>query len=81
MAVQTELSLPQMVDAFWHCCPSSVTIVGKGKETGERVCSSIGVEDVGMDDGVDKFPEAANDSEDIFHIHGEAHDEVISSAN
>ena len=27
VAVQTEISLPQRVDAFWHCCPSSMTIV------------------------------------------------------
>ena len=59
VAVQTEFSLPQRVDAFWHCCPSSMTIVDKGSGSEKRDCSSIDAE-------------TADNSEGIFDIHGEA---------
>ena len=58
VAVQTEISLPQRVDAIWHCCAFSITTVDKGRGSEKRDCSSIDAE-------------TANNSEGIFDIHGE----------
>ena len=67
VAVQTDISLPQRVEAFWHCCPSSVTIVDKGSGTDNRQCNMVDTETV-------------NESEGIFDIHGEAYEEPMNQS-
>ena len=36
MAVQTDISLPQRVDAYWHCSPSSMRIVDRSRSDNGR---------------------------------------------
>ena len=35
MGTQTEVSLPQRVQAFWHCCPRDLTVVDVGEDEEE----------------------------------------------
>ena len=67
MAVQTEISLLQRVGAFWHCCPSLMTIVDKGRSSDNRECDMVDTETV-------------NESEGIFDIHGEAPEEPMNQS-
>ena len=44
VAVQTDISLPQRVDAYWHCCPSSMTIGNRSRSDNGRDCGMIDTE-------------------------------------
>ena len=61
-AVQTDISLPQRVDAFWHCCPSTITIVDKDQSASEPGCSAIDVDAIVDDSFVDNHSEITDKS-------------------
>ena len=75
VAVQTEISLPQRVDAFWHCCPSSMTIAVKERPTGEMACDTIDAAIIKHDANVE------DESEAVYYTQGEAYIEATDSAN
>jgi hypothetical protein len=63
-ATQTDVILPQRVDAYWHCCLLSTTVVDKPRtvaEVSEAGCDNVETETVYYDQGEDATMSASRD--------------------
>ena len=61
---QTDVVLPQRVDAYWHCCLLSTTVIDKPRtvaEVSEAACDSVETETVYYDQGEDATMSASRD--------------------